>query len=73
MHRPHSALVSRLRSWVQLGALRTPRLTATLLLAGLNELTASRPNLSIQTMYRPISEHIHLCMDGQPRGTNEMR
>jgi hypothetical protein len=70
-HRPHSAWVSRPRSWVQLGALWTPRLT-TLLLAGLNEWTASQPNLSIQIMYRPISEQIHLCMDGQSRGTNEM-
>ncbi|MFN9906137.1 MAG: hypothetical protein ACK56F_08440 [bacterium] len=50
----------------------TPSFTTTLLLADLNEWTASRPNLSIQIMYRPISEHIHLCMDGQSRGTNEM-
>ncbi len=34
-HGPHNAWVSRPRSWVKLGALRAPSLTATSLLAGL--------------------------------------
>jgi hypothetical protein len=41
-HGPHKAWVSHPRSWIKLGALRTPSLTTTSLLAGLNAWTASR-------------------------------